>query len=138
MAKDSGDKPKKKKKAVKAAVGGVKINVKATRKADSKGKAGGGKGKKSGGGSSSPSGFEAFARLADHPMIADLIAVGATAAVAAVAERGRTSGSQASGSHTGNAVKAAGKAAAAAIGRRLMTEYNAVKDSAADAAKKKS
>ena len=135
MAKDSGDKTKKKKKAVKAAVGGVKIKVKATRKANAKSKDGakgksGAKGKK---GDRSPhSGFDALARLADHPMIADLIAVGATAAVAAVAERGRSTSS-----HSGNAVKAAGKAAAAAIGRRLMTEYNAVKDAAGAAAKKK-
>ncbi len=130
MTKDSGEKAKKKNKAVKAAVGGVKIKVKATRKA--KGKDGAGKGKKARA-PASHGGFEALAKLAEHPMIADLIAVGATAAVAAVAERGRASGSQ-----SGNAAKAAGKAAAAAIGRRLMSEYQAVKDAAGAAAKKKS
>ena len=128
MAKDSADKAKKKKKAVKAEVGGVKIKVKATRKAKAKG---GGKAKKAS--ASGHSGLEALAKLADHPIIADLIAVGATAAVAAVAERGRNRGDK-----SGNAVKAAGKAAAAAIGRRLMSEYNAVRDAAGNAAKRKS
>ena len=73
--------------------------------------------------------YDALARLAEHPIVADLIAIGATAAVTAIA----AGMSSKSGKTSGKAVKDAGKAAAAAIGARLMTEFQAVKDSAADA-----
>ncbi len=79
------------------------------------------------------SSFDAVAKLAEHPIVADLIAIGATAAVTAIA----AGMSSKSGKTSGKAVKDAGKAAAAAIGARLMTEYQAVKDSAAEAKKKK-
>ena len=75
------------------------------------------------------SGYDAIARLAEHPIVSDLIAIGATAAVTAIA----AGMSSKSGKTSGKAVKDAGKAAAAAIGARLMTEFQAVKDSAADA-----
>jgi len=75
------------------------------------------------------SGYDAIARLAEHPIVSDLIAIGATAAVAAIA----AGMSSKSGKTSGKAVKDAGKAAAAAIGARLMTEFQAVKDSAAEA-----
>ena len=75
------------------------------------------------------SGYDAIARLAEHPIVSDLIAIGATAAVAAIA----AGMSSKSGKTSGKAVKDAGKAAAAAIGARLMTEFQAVKDSAAAA-----
>ena len=81
----------------------------------------------------SQTGFDALARLAEHPIVADLIAIGATAAVAAIA----VGMSSKSGKTSGKAVKDAGKAAATAIGARLMTEFQAVKDSAAEAKKKK-
>lgn len=77
--------------------------------------------------SSASSGFD-ITRLIDHPLVADLLAVGAMAAVAAIADhhvRTRT-GEAESGSS--KAVKAAGKAAATAIGKRLMTEVDAVRD----------
>ena len=79
------------------------------------------------------SGYDAIAKLAEHPIVSDLIAIGATAAVAAIA----AGMSSKSGKTSGKAVKDAGKAAAAAIGARLMTEFQAVKDSAAEAKKKK-
>ncbi len=79
------------------------------------------------------SSYDALAKLAEHPLVADLIAIGATAAVTAIA----AGMSSKSGKTSGKAVKDAGKAAAAAIGARLMTEYQAVKDSAAEAKKKK-
>lgn len=85
---------------------------------------------------SSQKGYVALAKLAEHPLVIDLIAIGATAAVAALAGRahdGKSAGAK-SKSSTG-AVKAAGQAAAAAVGKRLMTEYEAVKEVAA--AKKK-
>ena len=75
------------------------------------------------------SGYDAIAKLAEHPIVSDLIAIGATAAVAAIA----AGMSSKSGKTSGKAVKDAGKAAAAAIGARLMTEFQAVKDSAAEA-----
>ena len=75
------------------------------------------------------SGYDAIARLAEHPIVSDLIAIGATAAVTAIA----AGMSSKSGKTSGKAVKDAGKAAAAAIGARLMSEFRAVQDSAADA-----
>ncbi|MCA1653932.1 MAG: hypothetical protein ABR588_01310 [Sphingomicrobium sp.] len=68
-------------------------------------------------------GFDTLAKLADHPLVTDLLAVGAMAAVAAIAEQGvasKTGQQAAEGSR--KAVKAAGKAAAAAIGQRLLKE----------------
>ena len=69
------------------------------------------------------SGVETLTKLADHPLVHDLLAVGAMAAVAAIAERG-VAGKQGltSGDGSRKAVKAAGKAAAAAIGARLLKE----------------
>lgn len=78
--------------------------------------------------------FDALARLAEHPIVADLIAVGATAAVTAIT----TGMSSKSGKTSSRAVKDAGKAAATAIGQRLMTEIKAVKASAKEAKSKKS
>jgi hypothetical protein len=81
---------------------------------------------------SNTSSFDALARLVEHPIVADLIAIGATAAVTAIA----SGMSSKSGKTSGKAVKDAGKAAATAIGQRLMTEFQAVKTSAAEAKKK--
>lgn len=78
-------------------------------------------------------GYVALAKLAEHPLVIDLIAIGATAAVAALA--GRAHDGKTAGANAKSSVKAAGQAAAVAVGKRLMTEYNAVKDVAA--AKKK-
>jgi hypothetical protein len=65
---------------------------------------------------------DALQKLIESPLVADLLAVGATAALAAIAGRGlnRTGG-------TGSAVKAAGKAAAAAMGKRLTTEVEEIR-----------
>jgi hypothetical protein len=65
---------------------------------------------------------DALKKLIESPLVADLLAVGATAALAAIAGRelGGTGGS-------GNAVKAAGKAAAAAMGQRLSTEVEEIR-----------
>ena len=78
-------------------------------------------------------GYVALAKLAEHPLVIDLIAIGATAAVAALA--GHSSGGKTRAGKAKSSVKAAGQAAAVAVGKRLMTEFNAVKDVAA--AKKK-
>lgn len=63
--------------------------------------------------------LEALSKLLEHPLVTDLIAVGALAAVAAVAESGRDQPAKAKSK---DAAKAAGKAAAAAIGARLLKE----------------
>lgn len=73
---------------------------------------------------------EAFIKLLQSPLVADLLAVAATAALAALAEHGfsnRGSGTSPSGRRAGRAVKEAGKAAAAAIGRRLGNELQEIR-----------
>ena len=69
---------------------------------------------------------EKLGDIMDHPLVADVVAAGAVAAVAALAENKAT---QARGSKTGSRtmLKLAGAAAAAAIGKRLKAEYDAVK-----------
>lgn len=85
------------------------------------------------GGSSKGNGFdasEAFVKLLQSPLMAELVAVAATAALAALAEQGFTSSSSTKRKRAGNAVKAAGKAAAAAVGRRLGTELDEIRAAA--------
>lgn len=119
MTKKADHEPKKKKKARTIEAGPVQVKIKAPK---------GGKKKKKGE-ADDHGAFDALAKLADHPLIAELIAVGATAAVAAIAEKGLSSKTVAGAQGGGKtAVKAAGKAAAAAIGRRLVSEFNAVKE----------
>ena len=78
--------------------------------------------------------MDRVAKVIEHPIVADLIAVGATAAVTALAAGvARSKGDQ----KNARAVKAAGKAAAAAIGARLVEEFRAVRDSAKEAADKR-
>lgn len=77
---------------------------------------------------------EALFKLAEHPIVADLLAVGATAAVAAIV---KSRSDDKGGRKSTRAVKDAGKAAAAAIGARLVEEFRAVKESAEAASKKK-
>lgn len=70
--------------------------------------------------------IEKLGDIMDHPLVADVVAAGAVAAVAALAENKAT---QARGTSTGSRtmLKLAGAAAAAAIGKRLKAEYDAVK-----------
>lgn len=65
--------------------------------------------------------LEALSKIADHPLVAELIAAGALAAVAAVADA--TSKDPAAAKSAASAKKA-GKAAAAAIGARLLKEFS--------------
>ena len=79
---------------------------------------------------------DAFIKLLQSPLVAELVAVAATAALAALAEHGFTSGGGASrGKRAGKAVKEAGKAAAAAVGRRLGTELEEIRKAATSDAK---
>lgn len=103
--------PKKVKKAVKA----VKAVVKPTPKGDKK--------KKAGGRSKAKDAADALWKLADHPLVGELLAIGATAAVAAVASQSGGKGKGKRNSASKAALKAAGTAAAAAIGERLISEF---------------
>ena len=89
--------------------------------------------RKASGSSKSSNAADALMKLAEHPIVADLIAVGATAAVAAIV-KSKSDPSNKAGS--ARAVKSAGKAAAAAIGARLVDEFKAVKQSAKSAGPK--
>jgi hypothetical protein len=84
------------------------------------------------GGSRSQEGMgDAFIKLLQSPLVAELVAVAATAALAALAEHGFTTGGGGGrGKRAGKAVKEAGKAAAAAVGRRLGTELEEIRKSA--------
>ena len=85
----------------------------------------------SGSSSSGGSAGDAFIKLLQSPLVADLLAVAATAALAALAEHGFSSRGRDEGvrsKRAGKAVKEAGKAAAAAIGRRLSTELEEIRE----------
>ena len=68
---------------------------------------------------------DAVIKLLQSPLVIDLLAVGATAALAAITENrtGRGDG----GAKSGKVMKAAGKAAAAAVGRRLASEFEEIR-----------
>ena len=86
----------------------------------------------SGGGKSGPDAGEMFIKLLQSPLVAELVAVAATSALAALAEHGFTSGGGGTrGKRAGKAVKEAGKAAAAAVGRRLSNEIDEIKKASA-------
>ena len=89
-----------------------------------------------GGGRSSDGGMgEAFIKLLQSPLVAELVAVAATAGLAALAEHSFTTGDDRTrGKRAGKAVKEAGKAAAAAVGRRLGSEIDEIKKAAKEAA----
>ena len=70
---------------------------------------------------------DAFIKLLQSPLAAELVAVAATAALAALAEHGFTSADGSRGKRAGKAVKEAGKAAAAAVGRRLGNEIDEIR-----------
>lgn len=101
--------PKAKKKSARAVKAGSKLPSKVKSKAKAKA------GKKGKGNA-----VDALLKIADHPLVGELIALGATAAVAAIAQQGLGKSNK-GGSN--KAVKEAGKAAAAAIGARLITEF---------------
>lgn len=67
-------------------------------------------------------GVDGLFKLAEHPLVADLLAVGALAAVAAIVEAGK---GEPAAAKSRSAARSAGKAAAAAIGARLLKEVTA-------------
>src|SRR5205809_4824739 len=78
---------------------------------------------------------DAFIKLLQSPLAAELVAVAATAALAALAEHGFTTNGGSRGKRAGEAVKEAGKAAAAAVGRRLGNEIDEIRKAAKGGAK---
>jgi len=71
---------------------------------------------------------EAFIKLLQSPLVAELVAVAATAALASLTAQGFSAGgTDTRGKRAGKAVKAAGKAAAAAVGSRLQTEIDEIR-----------
>ena len=113
----------------------VKTKTKVKKDKDSKPKKEPGKkaGRKAEGKSKAREGFDGLAKLVDHPLVADLLAAGAIAAVAAIAEHqmGKRKGETSS-----KMVRSAGKAAAAAMGAKLMGSLGEIGGAAADAVKK--
>lgn len=74
---------------------------------------------------------EAFTKLLQSPLVAELVAVAATAALAALAQHGfTTADGDARRKRAGKAVKEAGKAAMAAVGQRLGTEFDEIRKAA--------
>ena len=71
---------------------------------------------------------DALIKLLQSPLVIDLLAVGATAALAAITEH-RSSRAQGAIDARGSkkALKAAGKAAAAAVGRRIANEFDEIR-----------
>jgi hypothetical protein len=68
---------------------------------------------------------DALIKLLQSPLVIDLLAVGATAALAAITES-RSSRTQNVAGNSKKTLKAAGKAAAAAVGRRLQSEFEEI------------
>ncbi|WP_343343182.1 hypothetical protein WJT74_07160 [Sphingomicrobium sp. XHP0239] len=71
-------------------------------------------------------GMEAIGKLVDHPLVADLVAAGAVAAVASLAE-GQMTRARGTAGGSKETLKLAGRAAAAAMGKRFMAEMEAAK-----------
>ena len=84
--------------------------------------------------SSSETIVDALLKLLESPLVADLLAVGATAALSAVAESRFSRRDD--GHKSSRTVKNAGKAAAAAMGRRLNEEMEAIRGAAKAASAK--
>jgi hypothetical protein len=108
------------KKATAKAAGGVGKGLQ-KRKASS---SGGGSSRSS---STQSDAVDALIKLLQSPLVIDLLAVGATAALAAITES-RSGRSQGAVGNNKKTFKAAGKAAAAAVGRRLSTEIDEIRD----------
>lgn len=72
---------------------------------------------------------DALLKLLESPLVADLLAVGATAALASISETRHSRRTGADGKSS-QAAKTAAKAAAAAIGRRLSAEFEEIKKAA--------
>lgn len=114
---------------VKKATGKSAGKVKTPAKGRSKSRAVATGGSRRGGGGAREDISDAFVKLVQSPLVAELVALAATAALASLAQEGLgKSGS--GGKRAGRAVKQAGKAAAKAVGQRLTTEIDEIKKAA--------
>jgi hypothetical protein len=104
--------PKKRKKAASASRALVTTKVRKSKGSRSSGNSGG---------------FDSLSRLLEHPLVAELISVGAIAAVAAIADHNVKTRTGEGKKGSKKALKAAGTAAATAIGKRLMSEVDEIK-----------
>jgi hypothetical protein len=75
---------------------------------------------------------DSLIKLLQSPLVIDLLAVGATAALAAITEN-RSSRAQGDSRHAKKTLKAAGVAAASAVGRRLKTEIDEIRKASQEA-----
>lgn len=102
---------------------------KALARSEPRSKSGGSRGGGTGGGKDGINGAtDALVKLLESPLVAELLALGASAALASfTAQRFR---STEDGRGTRRALKAAVKAAGAAMGARLATEFDEIKQSA--------
>ena len=80
------------------------------------------------------SGFDSLARLIEHPLVAELISVAAIAAVAAIADHNVKTRTGEGSRGSKKALKAAGTAAATAIGKRLASEFDEIRKASKKAA----
>ena len=125
MAKAATAKSDSQKKKKKAGTAGGPVKVKAAKNGARK------SAKKTN--SKTRDGFDGLAKLIDHPLVADLLAAGAIAAVAAIAEHQVNKGN---GQTSSKMVKSVGKAAAAAMGKKLLGDIGAITSAVAGSAKK--
>lgn len=72
-------------------------------------------------------GVESLAKLLEHPIVAELISIGAIAAVAAIADHNVKTRTGEGQKGSTKALKAAGSAAAAAMGKRLLGEMEEIR-----------
>src|SRR3954463_9805550 len=119
------------KASVKKSSGGAKAKPGAAKRSSGTRSGGSKAGAKSAGASGSGAG-DAFIALLQSPLVAELVAVAATPALAPPPNRGfpSRSGGATRSKRAGKAVKEAGKAAAAAVGRRLSLELDEIKEAA--------
>jgi len=85
--------------------------------------------------SGSSSGLEALSKLIEHPLVVELLSVGAIAAVAAIADHNVKTRTGEGKKGSARALKAAGRAAADAIGKRLSSEVDEIRKAAKKAAR---
>ena len=113
------------KKATKTEGGSKKVAKRTSGSGGSRSRSSG-TGPKSRSGESDP--VDALIKLLQSPLVTDLLAVGATAALAAITEH-RSSRAQGAMDTRGSkkALKAAGKAAASAVGRRIANEFGEIR-----------
>ena len=84
--------------------------------------------------SANGSGLDSLAKLIEHPLVAELVSIAAIAAVAAIADHNVKTRTGEGEKGSRKALKAAGKAAAEAIGKRLSAEVDAIRKASKKAA----